>query len=206
MKLDDVLKYLGSGAVLYVAMAACAGESPPGGGSSTSDSGANNGGHDAVGVGDAVGDTVGIGDALTDPVPDAHAEDASGGTCGACTVSGNVRVIGADADPARMTSQSTSVAAPLKLVDGPFVLTDARPGFGTVRLWMSMGSTCSDTDPDVIATIISVASSTGTHAGTVYAPIHGARILIPFGRALCAGPSSSGTGSNRLFWAGFQPY
>jgi hypothetical protein len=213
MRVEEILKYLGGGVIVYLAMAACSGNDAV-------SSGGTGGiaGQDAMGGHDAVGDSAsdhngGYIDSLIEPVPDAHAQDGSG--CGTCTVSGTVRVVTADTDPSQIVGGSVLVAStPMKVADGPFVLTDARPANGFwVDLWISVGGMCGEADAErervgrlyEIQTESRTGGTTVAIGGTRFQALHGARILIPSGSALCA-LSSSTSDSQRLRWSGFRAY
>ena len=121
MRIDEALKYLGGGVVVYVVMAACGSEPTSSGGKAARNDARDSGSVSATGDGSASGggggtqttkEDGGIGqtltdamaavrdalvgteaDALTDPVPDAMAQ-----TCGDCTVPSTLKVVTADTD------------------------------------------------------------------------------------------------------------
>jgi hypothetical protein len=152
---------------------------------------------------------------------DVHA-DAGAESCGQCTVSGPVSVTGevvvtaipqpvrmvtADSDPTRFVS---GVRSPdgigEKLVDGPLYLTDVSVADGrqfasqlTAELWVD------DISPmDCVASGLENPIAVATFGPDGRADMHGARLFIKLGNALCA--RRIGQASVRVSWSGFRPY
>jgi hypothetical protein len=207
MNFDSILKSLGGGVVVYVAIAACGSgwrnEPTPVaepesvadgsmGGMRGSDSGTTTNGVGNIMNGDAM---VGVVDALTDPVGDAMAQPDTS-TCGTCTVAGPIVLAGpvkmmtAETDPAQALSGRIPGGDDLLVAEGPLYLTDARSFVTTNQsLYSVIGTDCTAT---TIAWNVSLPSQE--------AAIHGARLFVPVGSSLCASLDGAVT------WAGFRPY
>ncbi len=96
MILRDASKYLFSGYIMYLALAACGDNSPT----------------KSIGSGGAGG-----------AINDAYAQDSD--TCSTCSVKEPLKVITADSDPNQYERGSLDVSpGAAKVVDGPFLLTD----------------------------------------------------------------------------------
>jgi hypothetical protein len=152
-------------------------------------------------------------DAADGMTPDADAQV----DCATCTSAGAVRTITADADLDQLVTGSHSITygdgARVELVRGPFVLTDVRytsSAFGastvTVPLWIAPTDGCgSGGISGIVAAMFGDTRAVATDtAGLVGQPIHGARIPIRAGEALCASENSGSIGTLR--WSGFRPY
>src|SRR5262245_47530053 len=89
MRVNEVLKYLGGGWIIYAAMASCSGK----GGSSSAAT---------TGNPDAGGGMMGMGNDAS-PVPDANAQTAgaNGDSCGTCSVPSPLPIVSPENDPTR---------------------------------------------------------------------------------------------------------
>jgi len=140
---------------------------------------------------------------------------------GVTVVTGSVAT--ASTDGTRLFSGTsrtcTSVFCPV--VDGPFVLTDARQLDRSATTWLytvALPNTCTiatscttsgvgspaGTDLDVLVGLSLVVPATGTFSGSQVPPaLSGGRYFVPEGRRLCACSQFLGW---RASWAGFIPY
>jgi hypothetical protein len=196
---------------IHVVFVACTGR-----GGTRTEQGADGGGIINL-VMDAARDVLGM------ETSDAYAQNSDGGTssCGPCTISGPIRTITADTDVTRLergyiaVGGGAAASGVQKLVDGPFVLTDASLNLleigGTVVLFTTtIGTPCSAvgaSDPVNLVTKVTHNISGSTFALGI-GPIHGGRYFVSAGRTLCA--YLLGQSNERqiyeLSWAGFHPY
>jgi hypothetical protein len=125
-----------------------------------------------------------------------HPTQGAGGASGATSTSGTGagggslggnRVITADTDGDRLVT-GVIPAITNKLVDGPFVLTDAC-GEGGLGLYLVHATGCSAQSAGQAVTVGGGARES-----------HGMRVFVPSGWVLCNGYSGSGT------FSGFRPY
>lgn len=139
----------------------------------------------------------------------AHAQETGGTSsnggssgCGSCTVPEKLRVITADSDLEQHVGGATIVAAGQawqSLGAGPFYLTDARLGGGSVSLAVAPAAGGCEQGVDLM--YLGSAEVTSVGSG----PLSGGRILIAADQQLCAqNPSSSS--ASALTWSGFRPY
>jgi hypothetical protein len=140
--------------------------------------------------------------AVVDAGIDAGAPDS--GNCG-CTIA---KTITADEDSTQLLSGSWKAGLqnpPVKkIVEGPFVLTDATPGQSTGEPWTTGWgfSTQLTVEPTAMAcsgggVVLEQIGETNQNGQTGNV-VHGGRFLIPSGEMLCA--------EGNLLWAGFRPY
>ena len=149
-------------------------------------------------------------DAADGMTPDADAQV----DCATCTSAGAVRTITADSDLDQLVTGAHTITygggANVELVRGPFVLTDVRyvsssgSSIYTVPLWIGPADGC-ESGP-VLGPVASLFGDTrfSDTAGRVGQPIHGARIPVRAGEALCASEAITTIGTLR--WSGFRPY
>lgn len=126
--------------------------------------------------------------------------DTDAGAC-SCTVTGPLKT--ADTDATRLKSGTLAAGSFVKVVDGPFVLTDTRTNFSFsdngVAYWLvPQGQSC-PTSFVTQAPILTELRAPAAHPDVQQ--MHGARFLVPAGQTLCAG-----TGPTPASWAGFSPY
>jgi hypothetical protein len=129
---------------------------------------------------------------------------SSGGTGGATTSSGGppvAKAVTADNDMAQYQSIQVPVGSTggVKIVDGPFFVTDAY--FGQAQTLLLTTVTAGDCSPSAQHTWALAVSSIGNN---VPAQVHGIRFPVPPGQTLCVGPSS--TIGSPLDVRGFRPY
>jgi len=177
MHFREGMKYLGGGALVYLAMAACAGQHENRG--SLTDA--------LVAPGTSGG-----------PVPDANALEAKQG-------GGTQRVVTADSDPAQQRGGGVLASTTAQtLAAGPLYLTDARAvgqdfNNSTITIYTVAGSDCAASRKLEVS--LNVASG-GLPRGDLN-PVHGARYFVPNGDTVCTVTNGSAT---QLAWAGFAPY
>jgi len=165
VSISTILKYLVAGAAVYIVVAACGSETRSHRNAST-----NNGP-----------------DAFVNPVPDAVAQ--SGTACGSCTVSGAVKTISADMDPAQFVGGTAKQAT--QVAEGPLYVTDAHvsgdaPAATECHLYIGTDVACTRS-PDVGIPV--------TKEGML-----ASRYFVPAGSFLCL------TCVATLSWSGFRPY
>jgi hypothetical protein len=97
------------------------------------------------------------------------------------------RVITADTDSTRLVTGS--YVAMGKLIDGPFVLTDAHAS-SSLSINLVSGATCDDQSQ----------AKPVVGGGSVVYDAHGLRIFVPAGSSLCDGYGNPGV------YSGFKPY
>jgi hypothetical protein len=117
----------------------------------------------------------------------------------------------ADSDIEQLQHGVTAVTSttPEKLLDGPFVLTDAhtQSHYTFVFHTVPTGGDCATysslvaSDPRILAVVDTEESTSGTAAAH---PLHGVRLPVRSDETLCVVQSTLVSAS--VYWAGFIPY